>query len=88
MPWIRPLVIPVKKLGPAWLRRRLLEKLPLKKIQILRQIIDLMDATSQTIFTEKKSAIGLGEEHMTEKVGQGKDIMSILREYDHIIAIR
>ncbi|KAJ7580829.1 cytochrome P450 [Mycena floridula] len=79
MPWIRPLVIPVKRLlGPAWLRRRLLEKLPIGNIQTLRKIIDLMDATSKAIFEEKKSMIGRGEEYMVDKVGRGKDIMGIL----------
>lgn len=40
-----------------------------------------MDAQSTDIYAKKKEALARGDEEVVKQVGQGKDIMSVLREY-------
>ena len=70
-------------MGPAWFRRILLDMLPHKKIQRLKYITDTVHAKSQEIFYAKRAAIERGDQELLHAVGEGKDIMSILRECLH-----
>lgn len=56
----------------------LVEVLPWKNLQKLRNIIDIMHNTSIEIFDEKKKALEKGDEAVSNQVGRGKDILSIL----------
>ena len=58
----------------------LLDMLPNKKIQRLKHITDTVHAKSQEIFYAKKAAIERGDQELLHSMGEGKDIMSILRE--------
>lgn len=42
------------------------------------EVVDVMDNTSNEVFNARKQAIEKGEEAMSQQVGQGKDILSIL----------
>lgn len=44
------------------------------------KMIDTMDSKSKEIYYGKKVALEKGDEEVLDKVGMGKDIMSILRE--------
>jgi hypothetical protein len=45
-------------------------------------MVDLMHVTSVEIYTAKKKALEEGEEALTQQVGQGRDIISILSKSD------
>ncbi|KAG5653381.1 hypothetical protein H0H81_000768 [Sphagnurus paluster] len=67
------------KLGPPKFRRVMVELLPFKNVQKLKNMVDIMEKTSVDILEGKKNALQRGESAMMEQVGQGKDIMSILK---------
>ncbi|KAI0642567.1 cytochrome P450 [Trametes meyenii] len=60
------------KLGPAWLRRWIVDHIPIARTQKLKEVVDTLHKTSVRIIGEKKAAINKGE------YGAGKDIMSVL----------
>ncbi|OJT06234.1 Cytochrome P450 3A24 [Trametes pubescens] len=73
------LVLPrVYQLGPAALRRKLLELIPFGPVQRMIKISDALHTTSLEIYHEKKAALEKGDEAMKQQVGEGKDIMSVL----------
>ena len=71
-----PLVV---KLGPARFRRFLLDCLPIKSIQRMKTVSDLMHQRSLEIYNEKKAAMERGDQETLISVGEGKDMLSILR---------
>ena len=54
---------------------------PWKGLHDARDIIDIMDQTCKEILEEKQQALAAGDEALSAKIGQGKDIMSILSEF-------
>ncbi|KAF5327121.1 hypothetical protein D9619_004725 [Psilocybe cf. subviscida] len=74
-----PLLAPtLRKIGSAKFRRFVVDMFPWKGLHDLRDIIDVMDQTSKEIYAEKIQALEAGDEAISAKIGQGKDIMSIL----------
>ena len=71
----------VVNIGPASVRRWIVEKLPLKNVQAARELSDLMDKTSREILASKRKALIEGDEAVHRQVGAGKDIMSVLRMF-------
>ena len=71
-----PLVV---KLGPPRFRRFLLDCLPIKSVQRIKTISDVMHHRSLEIYNEKKAAIERGDQETLLAVGEGKDMLSILR---------
>ena len=63
----------VGALGPAWLRRMIVERLPVGCVQRMVRISDTLHARSSEIFQAKKDAIEGSH-------SDGKDIISLLRE--------
>ncbi|KAF7972720.1 hypothetical protein HWV62_17178 [Athelia sp. TMB] len=59
--------------GSPALLRWLVERVPSADVQSLREMVDLMDATSHEVLRSKQ-----GGTDVPEKVGGGKDVMSIL----------
>lgn len=66
------------KFGPSGFRRFLLKILPSKRVQRLREMVDIMDRTTVKIFQEKMFALQQGEDAIFRQIGRGKDIMNIL----------
>ncbi|KAI0333104.1 cytochrome P450 [Cubamyces sp. BRFM 1775] len=71
LPWL-------VRVGPPSFRRKIVEVIPLKIVQRLRQIIDTIHSRSIEIINEKKAALERGDEALKEQVGEGKDLMSVL----------
>ncbi|PCH40523.1 cytochrome P450 [Wolfiporia cocos MD-104 SS10] len=63
---------------PAWFRRAVVKMWPSKLVQDAVNIIDTMDMASKEVYESKKAAIQAGDEVLLKRIGQGKDIMSIL----------
>ena len=59
----------------------MVELLPSKNIQRMREISDTLHARSMAIFEEKKALLAKGDEALKQSVGEGRDVMSILREF-------
>ena len=75
------MVLPyVTKIGSASFRRRIVEMLPMDSVRDLRRISDTLHERSVSIYREKKEALEKGDEALKHQIGEGRDIMSILRE--------
>ena len=57
-----------------------MELTPLKTVQRLREVADDLHNRSVLIFNEKKTALEGGDEALKQQIGEGRDVMSILRE--------
>lgn len=78
---IRLMLPALSKIGTASFRRRVVEMVPNSDVQRLREISDVMHERSVLIYNEKKAALEKGDESLKHQIGEGRDIMSILREY-------
>lgn len=70
----------LRYLGPAWLRRFLLELVPIPGVQRLKTISDIVSKRMEEIYFAKKAAIESGDSDLLHAMGEGKDIISVLRE--------
>lgn len=64
---------------PAGWQRAVAERIPVRAMREIIQIVDTLRTRSAAIFAEKKRALLAGDEALKEQVGEGKDLMSILR---------
>ena len=71
------------KIGSPAFRRKILELVPSQIVQEYIGTVDRLDNYSRSIYEESKKALEKGDEGLLERVGQGKDILSILREQHH-----
>ena len=67
------------KIGSPAFRRKVVEILPSKSIQQLVSIIDTIETQSRGILQRKRKALEGGEKTAQAQIGNGKDIMSVLR---------
>lgn len=63
---------------PAGWRRAVAERIPVRAMRDIIQIVNTLRTRSAAIFAEKKRALLAGDEALKEQVGEGKDLMSIL----------
>ncbi|KAL1706742.1 cytochrome P450 [Schizophyllum commune] len=76
---LRVYVLPrVYNLGPAWLRRAVVNLIPSPTMHTLRDMSDLMWNTSKEIYSQKVAALQAGDAAVEKQVGQGKDLLSLL----------
>ncbi|KAF9815150.1 hypothetical protein IEO21_04768 [Rhodonia placenta] len=75
---LRRLLPYVVNIGSPAFRRRVLELIPNKRIQRVRELVDIMDQTTRQIWENKKAAFAKGDEAVLQQVGEGKDIVSKL----------
>ncbi|KAH7928041.1 cytochrome P450 [Leucogyrophana mollusca] len=66
------------KIGTLGFRRFIIKNTPWKALKEVDDIVDTMDKMTTQVFRSKKEALENGDDTVTEQVGQGKDIMSIL----------
>lgn len=77
-------------IGPARLRRFIVDLMPFKSVQELRDVADKIEQTSQDILAEKRRAIltGEGKSSVLEREDyQDNNIIGVLRKCDplHIL---
>lgn len=72
-----PLLI---RLFPRPFLRRLAEITPYAPIQRVLRISDTMQATAEDVLAKKRAALARGDKALMQQIGEGKDIMSILRK--------
>jgi hypothetical protein len=80
----RPLWTVAEQTLPLWLRRAIMQYIPLARAQKVRRIVETMHAKSVKIYSQKKAALLLIDDRGPKgsdqvPVGDGKDIMSTLR---------
>ncbi|KAL6306627.1 cytochrome P450 [Sparassis latifolia] len=75
---LRYLLPLLTKLGPPGFRRRLVDFVPNRRLQRLKITVDLIHRRSTEIFNEKKATLLKGDEAVSQRLGKGKDIISIL----------
>lgn len=80
---LRRIVPYLPDIGSPWLKRKLVELFPSKNVQKLLYITDLVHKKAVGIYQEKKRMIEQGDEALKHKVGEGKDLMSILRKHSN-----
>ncbi|KAI0826700.1 cytochrome P450 [Trametes gibbosa] len=79
LPLMARLLLPtLVKLGPAAFRRKVVKMLPEGPSQTMRRISDALSTRSQELVDEKKRALEQGDEAVKQRVGEGRDIMSVL----------
>lgn len=66
------------QIGPAWLRRKAIESVPIDRIKKSIEISDTLNRTVREILDLKKAALASGDEAVTSRIGEGKDIISVL----------
>ena len=59
----------------------MVDAVPHHDIHRLTNIVDVMHRRSMEIYREKKRALEEGDEAVAQQVGEGRDIMSVLREF-------
>ncbi|KAI0718779.1 cytochrome P450 [Cerioporus squamosus] len=69
----------IKSFAPA-LRRKIIDLIPHNGVQKAKSVVDTIHRRSVEIYQEKKRALEEGDEKVTQQIGEGKDIMSILSE--------
>ena len=70
----------VSLIGTPAFRRWLLEWIPMKRLHKLKSVVDTMHRRATEIYHEKKMLLDKGDQALLVQVGEGKDLMSILRE--------
>ena len=78
---LRRLVPYVAEFGTPTFRRWVLDMLPHKGVQKLKSIVDVMHYRSVEIYRSKKEALEKGDEAVAQQIGEGRDLMSILRKF-------
>lgn len=71
------------KIGPPRFRRWVVDHLPMKRLRVLRDVVDTLDRTTTEIFEGKKRTLKEGDEALLKRVDQAKDLLSILSELYH-----
>lgn len=83
---VRQYILPlVYNIGTPKFRRWVIDILPWKALKDMRDVADIMHATSVDVIESKKRAMKEGDEAIMRQVGKGKDIMSILRALTFIV---
>lgn len=68
-------------MGNPKISRWIVENIPSKRVKRCIQIVDHLDNVTKDILARKKAVLESGDEALLEHVDQGKDLMSVLREF-------
>ena len=76
---LRRLLPYIPSFGPPALQRKLVDLIPHDGLRRITEFMDGMRRESTKIYRSKVDALARGDEAVTKQIGEGKDIMSILR---------
>ena len=76
---LRPLLPYLTNTFPPWLLRWVGERLPMEAVREMIRLADVLRFYATSIWEEKKRLHTLGEKASNSEIGQGRDILSILR---------
>lgn len=65
----------------------MLQFIPSKNLQKMKKFVDLMHQMALEIFRAKKQALDRGDEALAKQIGEGKDLMSVLRLYTIFLVV-
>ena len=83
VPYFRQFSPHLTRIFPESFLRWALRMVPGEGVQQLSSIIDILQTQAREIFYSKKAALGSGDEALLQQVGEGKDLMSVLRRSLH-----
>lgn len=63
---------------PAALGRAFVKAMPFTSVQRIVSVVDVMDEHSRKVFHGKRAALETGDEKVSQQIGEGRDILSIL----------
>lgn len=75
---LRQLVPWFYNVGPPSFRRWIAQNAPIKRLNRITRLADVMEEMSREILNSKKVALEKGDDAIMHQAGEGKDIMSIL----------
>ena len=70
----------IHQLGPAWLRRQIVELMPHRGLQKTKDIVDTLARKSVEIFEDKKAALLRADAETSKQMTEGKDLLSLMSE--------
>ncbi|CAL1697383.1 unnamed protein product [Somion occarium] len=65
-------------LFPKYILRLMVDSLPIKRVQYMKQLSDTMYQNATSVLQLKKDALRAGDEVVIKQVGEGKDVISVL----------
>ncbi|KIK57108.1 hypothetical protein GYMLUDRAFT_774192 [Collybiopsis luxurians FD-317 M1] len=76
--WRTNILPRVSRIGTPRLRRFVVDLLPWDDLHHMRDMVDYMHTVASGIYESKKRAFEKGDEVVTQQIGRGKDLISIL----------
>ncbi|KAJ3881565.1 cytochrome P450 [Lentinula edodes] len=68
----------VSRIGSASFRRFVVNLLPWEDLHHIRDMVDYMHRTAEEIYESKKRAFEMGDEVVSQQIGRGNDLISVL----------
>lgn len=68
----------VSRIGSAGFRRFVVNLLPWEDLHHIRDMVDYMHRTAEEIYESKKRAFEMGDEVVSQQIGRGNDLISVL----------
>lgn len=75
-----------ERIGPRAFRRWIVDRIPFRNVQGMKDITDTMDQHSREIYNLKKAALAAGDETVKTQIGEGRDIMSLLLRANMLVS--
>ena len=79
--WFTNILPLVSEIGSPSFRRFIVNLLPWKDVHQIRDIVDYMYDIATGIYEKKKQAFEQGDEAVTQQIGGGNDLISILSKW-------
>ncbi|CAE6512955.1 unnamed protein product [Rhizoctonia solani] len=81
--YLHPFITFLSQLGPAFLRRAVVERIPHRPVQRMKDVADIMHRTAVGILKRKRTALNNGT--LDSEVAAGKDIMTALLRHNLVV---
>ena len=83
--WRTNILPRVSRIGTPRLRRFVVDLLPWDDLHHMRDMVDYMHTIASGIYESKKRAFKKGDEAVTQQIGRGKDLISILSKPANVL---